>query len=143
MDQSRGETENPSLSRVKKKKSWTWLHFDEIENTKTCKCKYCPTTFVINGTGTMAKHMHSKHPAMIALASKHPSMIALDSKHPNMIDKPKQSPQNTKGKVTKSFKVTSISFVTVILVPLFKSILCLNFRVMLIIVLIKHSSSLL
>uniref|UniRef100_A0A0P6EU04 Zinc finger protein n=1 Tax=Daphnia magna TaxID=35525 RepID=A0A0P6EU04_9CRUS len=104
LDQSRGETENPSLSRVKKKKSWTWLHFDEIENTKTCKCKYCPTTFVINGTGTMAKHMHSKHPAMIALASKHPSMIALDSKHPNMIDKPKQSPQNTKGKVTKSFK---------------------------------------
>ncbi|KAI9560793.1 hypothetical protein GHT06_011745 [Daphnia sinensis] len=104
LDQSRGETENPSLSRVKKKKSWTWLHFDEIENTKTCKCKYCPTTFVINGTGTMAKHMHSKHPAMIALASKHPSMIALDSKHTSKIAQPKQSTQNTKGKVMKSFK---------------------------------------
>ncbi|XP_057371912.1 uncharacterized protein LOC130692850 [Daphnia carinata] len=104
MDQSRGEAENPSLSRVKKKKSWTWLHFDEIENTKTCKCKYCPTTFVINGTGTMAKHMHSKHPAMIALASKHPNMIALDPQHPSVIAQSKQSTQNTKEKITKSFK---------------------------------------
>ncbi|KZR97484.1 Uncharacterized protein APZ42_007617 [Daphnia magna] len=29
--------ENSLVSRKKKRTSWTWLHFDEIGNTKTCK----------------------------------------------------------------------------------------------------------
>lgn len=66
MSQSREETKSPSLSNARKRKSWIWLHFDEIGNTRTGKCKYCPAKFVISGTGTMSKHIHSKHSTILA-----------------------------------------------------------------------------
>lgn len=72
LGQSREEIESPSFSNAKKRKSWIWMHFDEIGNTRTCKCKYCPASFVISGTGTMSKHMRSKHSALLSQSNESP-----------------------------------------------------------------------
>ncbi|XP_057373479.1 uncharacterized protein LOC130694417 [Daphnia carinata] len=74
LGQLREEIESPSFSHSKKRKSWIWMHFDEIGNTRTCKCKYCPSSFVISGTGTMSKHMRSKHPALLSQSNQSPAV---------------------------------------------------------------------
>ncbi|KAI9552699.1 hypothetical protein GHT06_020578 [Daphnia sinensis] len=73
-----------SATKVKKKKSWVWLHFDQIKNSNLSKCKYCPSSFVISGTGTMSKHLYAKHSTMLT--------------------KTNQSSLNSKGKIIKPFK---------------------------------------
>lgn len=64
------------------------MHFDEIGNTRTCKCKYCPASFVISGTGTMSKHMRSKHSALLSQSN--------------------ESPMISTGEIMQQFKVTVI-----------------------------------
>ncbi|KZS13133.1 Uncharacterized protein APZ42_021804 [Daphnia magna] len=76
--------ETHSATKVKKKKSWVWLHFDQIKNSNSSKCKYCSSTFVISGTGTMSKHLYAKHSTMLT--------------------KTNQSSLNSMGKIIKPFK---------------------------------------
>ena len=55
-----GLKEQSSSQASKKTTSWIWSHFDRIKGNKA-KCKYCPKTFAVSGTGTMSRHLHNKH----------------------------------------------------------------------------------
>ncbi|KAK4037529.1 hypothetical protein OUZ56_029561 [Daphnia magna] len=58
------EAESPPAGKGKKRKSWVWLHFHEIAPNSS-KCRYCSSSFVVSGTGTMSKHLQTKHSTKI------------------------------------------------------------------------------
>jgi hypothetical protein len=59
--------DSPTRSTYKSKsvlKSWVWKHYTKISEGKA-ECNYCKKLFVVSGTGTMSKHIRSKHSTMI------------------------------------------------------------------------------
>lgn len=81
------EAESPPAGKGKKRKSWVWLHFHEIAPNSS-KCRYCSSSFVVSGTGTMSKHLQTKHSTKIGEKN--------------------QSKLDVRGYVVKPFEVSNV-----------------------------------